>query len=344
MILLMIGILYVWGVNAFFTPRCSDFSFSVHVQASNDSGVLLPSAAYNISASYCSPTLNIPNRAKTVQLLVHGATKNKFYWSALGPVGAGYEEERYSWVDFAGFRGYHTVAIDRLGVGNSSHPDPNFVRLPLEANITSQIVQQLRQRFDNVVLVGHSVASLIINYLLIQEPNVADALILTGYVHAFGVVNTSAQQFVPANTFPRFAELDPGYLTLASAANMRESFYGNDGSFDPVVPVIDFQREDVQAVGEQESVFSVITSSFGSAISLSKKPLAIIVGENDEPLCNSNCGEGPGNLAAQSVTFFPDAKPFAPIVITNTGHFLNLHLSAPETFTKANDWLDGLGF
>jgi pimeloyl-ACP methyl ester carboxylesterase len=277
-----------------------------------------------------------------VQLLVHGATKNKFYWSALGPVGEGYEEERYSWVDFACSRGHHTVAIDRLGVGDSSHPDPNFVRLPLEADITSQIIQQLRKRFDNVVLIGHSVASLMINYLLVQEPDVADAVILTGFVHAFGVTNASAQQFVPANTFPRFASLDPGYLTIISAENMRESFYG--GSFDPIIPVIDFQREDVQAVGEQESVFSLITSSFGSAISLSKKPLAIIVGEFDEPLCNSNCGEGPSNLAAQSVAFFPDVKPFTPIVIGNTGHFLNLHLSAQETFTKANNWLESVGF
>jgi pimeloyl-ACP methyl ester carboxylesterase len=202
------------------SPRCSDFSFSVPVQASNDSGVLLPAAVYDISASYCSPTLSIPSRAQAVQLLVHGATQNKFYWSAFGPVGAGYEEERYSWVDFARSRGHHTLAIDRLGVGNSSHPDPNFVRLPLESDITSQIIQQLRKRFDNVVLVGHSVASLMINYLLVQEPDVADAVMLTGYVHAFGVTNTSVQQFVPANTFSRFTELDPGYLTLSSAEDM----------------------------------------------------------------------------------------------------------------------------
>jgi pimeloyl-ACP methyl ester carboxylesterase len=112
------------------------------------------------------------------------------------------------------------VAIDRLGVGNSSHPDPNFVRLPWEADITSQITQQLRRGFDNVVLIGHSVASLMINYLLVQELDIADAVILTGCVHAFGVTNTSAQQFVPANTFSRFASLDPGYLTIISAGDM----------------------------------------------------------------------------------------------------------------------------
>jgi pimeloyl-ACP methyl ester carboxylesterase len=75
------------------------------------------------------------------------------------------------------------VAIDRLGVGNSSHPDPSFVRRPLEADIIIQIIQQLRRGFDNVVLIGHLVASLITNYYLVREPGIADAVILTGYAH-----------------------------------------------------------------------------------------------------------------------------------------------------------------
>ena len=121
------------------------------------------------------------------------------------------------------------------------------------------------------------------------------------------------------------------------------SFFGNDGSFDPIIPVIDFEREDVQAVGEQESIFSLVKSGSGNEICLTTKPLAVIVGQQDEPLCNSNCGYGPSNLAAQTVEFFLDAKPFALIVIRNTGHFLNLHLSAQETFEKAHDWLVEVG-
>jgi hypothetical protein len=79
----------------------------------------------------------------------------------------------------------------------------------VEANIASTLIQQLRRRFVNVILVGHSVASLMINYLLVEEPDVADAVILTGHVHAFAVTNTSAQVFLPTNSFPRFASLDP---------------------------------------------------------------------------------------------------------------------------------------
>jgi pimeloyl-ACP methyl ester carboxylesterase len=153
--------------------------------------------------------VNLPSREKTIQLLVHGATQNKYYWSALRPIAKVYEEEKYSWIDFARAREYHAIAIDRLGVGNSSHPNPDFFTLPVEVNITSTIIQQLRRKFDNVVLFGHSVASLMINYLLVEDPDITDAVILTGYVHAFAVANTSAQVFVRPNSFPRFASLDP---------------------------------------------------------------------------------------------------------------------------------------
>jgi hypothetical protein len=34
----------------------------------------------------------------------------------------------------------------------------------------------------------------------------------------------------------------------------------------------------------------------------------------------------------------------SPFIVNGTGHFLNLHFSAQETFTKANDWLESVGF
>ena len=120
-------------------------------------------------------------------------------------LGEGYQEQHYSWINFARGEGYHTLAIDRLGVGNSSHPNPVLVRLPLDAAITSKIIQHLRTRslpclnwvpqsFERVILVGHSIASVIINYLIVHEPEIVDAVILTSYVHIFTKVNTSAQE------------------------------------------------------------------------------------------------------------------------------------------------------
>ena len=182
----VVAAIFVWVLSfqqlavaspAVTSPPCQDLFFTVPVQASNESGILLPSAVYQISAAYCPPTVSVAGRSRVVQLLIHGGTADKYYWSALGPVGSGFREDYYSWVDFARSQGYHTIAIDNLGVGNSSRPDPTVVRLPVEADITSQIVHQLRshplplslppsmswfqypESFDRVVLISHSVAS-----------------------------------------------------------------------------------------------------------------------------------------------------------------------------------------
>lgn len=361
MILIAVGLALVHVAYCLPPPACWNFDFVVPVQASNDSGILLPAATYQISASYCAPTLTVPSRAQTVQLLLHGATANKYYWSALGPVGEGYEADQYSWVDVARAQGYHTIAIDRLGVGNSSHPNPVDVRLPLDANITSEIIRQLRakplpiptfeshelKRFDKVILVSHSIASVIVNYLIVHEPGVADAVVLTGYVHIFTKVNTSGQQIAPASSiFPqRFAGLDPGYQTIVSAGNMRESFFSANGTYDPLIPTIHWEREDVQATGEVQSLISLLTSSFVSAPATGfEAPLALVIGQNDEVLCESDCGEGNSNLAVMSKSYFPDSRAFEPIVVPNTGHFLNLHYSAPETFRGVHKWLETVGF
>jgi len=80
-----------WPAWAWITPSL--------FEAENESGTacyrsLLPAALYTIGASYCTPSLNIHSRAKTVQLLVHDASQTRFYWFASGPNGTGYEGER----------------------------------------------------------------------------------------------------------------------------------------------------------------------------------------------------------------------------------------------------------
>src|SRR6266498_3969270 len=63
------------------TPKCVDFYFAVPTQASNDFGFKCAPAVYNISATWCRPSKFIAKRASAVQLLIHGATGNKYYWS-----------------------------------------------------------------------------------------------------------------------------------------------------------------------------------------------------------------------------------------------------------------------
>lgn len=57
----------------------------------------------------------------------------------------GYDGNMYSTVDYASKQGYPTLAIDRAGVGNSTHPDPIIQQqVNLETAIAHQLVLGLK--------------------------------------------------------------------------------------------------------------------------------------------------------------------------------------------------------
>lgn len=70
---------------------------------------------FNISAQYCEPD---SGSSGTIQVLTHGVGFDKTYWDLE------YDNYSYSYVNVALDAGYSTLAIDRLGIGNSSHGDP----------------------------------------------------------------------------------------------------------------------------------------------------------------------------------------------------------------------------
>ncbi|GAP85211.1 putative alpha beta-hydrolase protein [Rosellinia necatrix] len=106
--------------------------------------------------------------APKVQLLVHGSTYNHTYWSSLREPSDFLpgndddedddEEEKLSWVHAATRLGYWTLAIDRLGQGRSSTPDPvNVVQSPLQAHLLHLLVRRIRD--DDVLGIGFSSSS-----------------------------------------------------------------------------------------------------------------------------------------------------------------------------------------
>lgn len=129
---------------------CQDVTFSVSGSAQNrelrgisltnstellatlmdDAFTLIPvEGTQNLAGTYCPASVENENNSK-LQVLFHGITANRGYWSALGGLGVDYPEyepSNYSWVDVANARGYPTLAMDRLGAGESSHPDPVLV-------------------------------------------------------------------------------------------------------------------------------------------------------------------------------------------------------------------------
>jgi pimeloyl-ACP methyl ester carboxylesterase len=96
----------------------------------------------------------------------------------------------YSYTEVAVQHGYSTLAIDRLGIGNSSHGDPfNVIQAQAEVEALNEITTKIRNgaipeihhSFDKVVHVGHSFGSIQSYWLSALYPNNTDGLILTGY-------------------------------------------------------------------------------------------------------------------------------------------------------------------
>jgi pimeloyl-ACP methyl ester carboxylesterase len=93
-------------------------------------------------------------------------------------------------VEVAVEQGYSTLAIDRLGIGNSSHADPiNVIQARAEIEALNSITTMLRAgtvpglhaTFDKVIHVGHSFGSVQSYWFSALYPNNTDGLVLTGY-------------------------------------------------------------------------------------------------------------------------------------------------------------------
>lgn len=106
-------------------------------------------------------------------------------------------------------QGYPTLAIDRLGCGNSSHPDPILVvQTPAEVEVIHQIILKARARtispagraFNKVILAGHSYGSIVGNALNVEYPNDVDATILTGFSSTYrtAIVGSKLFPFLPS--------------------------------------------------------------------------------------------------------------------------------------------------
>ncbi len=301
-------------------------------------GTIKVSGTFYISGTYCRPS---GKPTEVIQLLLHGVTYTKSYWTALG----GSESDIYNWPLFAARRGYATLIIDRLGHGESNHQYPDSVEgltEILHAEITHGIIAALRKpnnplgrAFKRVVLVGHSNGSAIGFYLLQKYINDVDAFVAT----AFGTVTDPTvgsavlDGLVPARQFSprRFASVPPGYLTLQEESLRQSSFYA--GNYDPAIPLHDFATQDTLSVGE------LLASPTKSPIQGLKAPVLAVNGAEDQVLCNPREGVCDDILKALG-SLFPDSTDYSYYAAPNTGHDITLHYSAPTTFAVIHDWLD----
>ncbi|KAF2198222.1 hypothetical protein GQ43DRAFT_465797 [Delitschia confertaspora ATCC 74209] len=298
------------------------------------------SGTWTLSTKLCFPAdLIAASRVTTVQLLTHGATLDQTYWDfAPG----------YSYIDAAAKAGYATFSYDRLGVGQSQHPDPiQVVQAAIQVEILHQLVLKLRSMpglagklFQNVVGVGHSAGSTFTQALTQQYPNDFDAVILTGVSTSVATVSAgqAALNLQIANQSPtnngKFNGIGNGYFTPSTQTGLQFAFFKYP-NFDPAILTSAFQKLQTNTLGELLTFGTLV----GPAASYTR-PVQILNGNSDYVFCGGNC-KLPSDQAAAALGFFYPAvgDKGSTYLVPNTGHNINQHKSAGEAFAKHIEFL-----
>ncbi len=306
-----------------------------HACLANTTGPLVNGTAttfgtFRVHGTYCRP----PSRRRgryhnTIQLLVHGWSHNRRIWSGLG-FGGGYD-----WQAQATARGYHTLAIDRLGHGaDRHHPDPlGVVQGALQAEIIHQVIGVVRRSgYRRVVYVGHSYGTVLGVAVAGKYPNDIDVLVATGFTSSLNdTVMTDLLQLTPAaHVNTRFGRLPLGYLASRSKAGREEAFHGfcNDR-----IPRYDFKHQDTVTLGEL--CFANIVEPAVNFVN----PVLAVVGKQDKLFCDdtpTTCFEKSKDTGR---LLFPNAQ-YGVYVPGQTGHALMVHYTAPQTIHIVHSFLD----
>jgi pimeloyl-ACP methyl ester carboxylesterase len=309
--------------------RCSEVEFSVSLADDSPD-------TYRVVGELCVPR---GRRADTLQILIHGSTYNRSYWDFP------FQPQRYSYVRHANQSGFATLAIDRLGSGESDHPAPEIISVHGTAHTVHQIVSAVRSGshhaadgrrldFERIVLVGHSFGS----NIAWTEAGIygdVDGLILTAISHD---MNPPAAPLTQTLSYP--AAFDPafagagfplGYLTTLPGARA-ELFYHVPGA-DPDVIAVDEATKDVIPVGVLFDQFT----TYGLTQNI-HVPVLNVVGNFDTLACQLPSCEGSGSIANEGSNYPADAD-YTQLIVPDAGHSVNLHRNAPAWYRQAQAWV-----
>ena len=271
---------------------------------------------------------------RTVQVLLSGNTYGSVYWDFP------YQPERYSYVNWMTDAGYVTLSVDRIGIGQSSRPLSTLVNVDSNAWVVEQVVARLATgslagvAFSKIVLVGHSYGSAV-GMLAASRSAAVGGLIVSGLLHGIGYgLLFNAAAMYPAQLDARFAgqPLPLGYLT--TQPGQRGVFYYAPGT-DPQVIAVDDATKETMTLEESATQELGVLASLALTV-----PVLSVVGDYDATFCGVPTCSQPGSAAALEPLFYPAAAQLELHVVPDTGHDLNLHLSAHTWFALAQEWLD----
>jgi pimeloyl-ACP methyl ester carboxylesterase len=298
---------------------------------------LLPGApkSYRIAGELCRPSGTAPS---TVQILLSGATYDRYYWNPPG-------QPQYSYVRAATAAGYATLDIDPLGTGLSSKPLSALVTVPSTAYTVHQVIQAARSgalgtaAFTHVVLSSHSMGAAVA-WNEIANYHDVDGLIAADNVHIPWLVGAVAGSLTlyPAMLDPKFLGkiLDPGYLTTRPGTRAASFFYNGD-------PAVIAQDEKLKQIISATFLATYFLEDVNLDTARIHVPVLIAAGQHDSlmcaPLLGTNCSSASTLLSAEA-PFYAPATCLQGYVLPGAGHDINLSSGASDFFDVTAHWLD----
>jgi len=296
------------------------------------------------SSGPVSGTLCSPPAARVLQILIHGFSYNSSYWDVP------YEPGTYSYVRRATDAGYATLAVDRLGDGQSWHPPSVSVDLQSNVDAIHQVVRAVRAgavgtSYARIVLVGHSYGSVTALGVAGQYHDV-DAVVASGWASSADYAYAGVALFPflrPAVLEPRFAGsgLDPGYVAVEQD---RRAVFLNPDHTDP--HLVALNAVTLADTGTLAELATLGLNSAGNMTGIGslpavRVPVLVINGQRDPFFCGLLAGDcrSSAALAASERAFFGSAATVEGVVVPQAGHDLNLDLSAPGAYGAMLDFV-----
>lgn len=244
-------------------------------------------------------------------------------------------------------RGYATFNLDRIGNGESDHPDGNLVDIGANAFVVHQVVEALRagevasQSFGKVIVVGHSLGSITAVVYAGSFPGEANGVVFTGFLHNLNldfVNSVFLPSFYPATLDPKFAGQFPNFDYLTTLPGSRDDIFYEQPTVDPLVLALDESLKQTTTIGELTSAPAAVFDPISLQI---EGPVEVVISELDHVFCGGlvNCSD---TAAVQSYEegFYGAAACVETAVIQAAGHVLNLQTNAQATYAEMLAWAD----
>ncbi|KAF2832163.1 hypothetical protein CC86DRAFT_424516 [Ophiobolus disseminans] len=305
---------------------------------------------FNIHAQLCIPKASA--KKDILQIATHGLHYDSRYWDSE------YQPANHSYVDATLKAGYSILTYDRLGTGQSDHPDAyEVVQAPLEVEILKQLTLMARngtlyniaEKADpvgaafsaltnpnKIVHVGHSFGSVLTSSFIAKYGNLTDGAIITGYLFGQFLASTGSTTFsvdYAATSSPPY-DRPSGYV-VCKRDGIQNIFFGGDlkTAFTPELLNYGNAIKQPAPIGELASAFWII-NEYGPSF---KAPIQYLLPEFDFYVCRGDCN----NLAnkTQLMGRYPNATALDVVIHPNTGHALPLHKNATAGFQLTYDFL-----